>query len=124
VGGDTTHPVQFAGQPVDVPASRFFRPSLAGSGRLYNILHRRRIRREMERAAKTGRLYHLWWHPHNFGRNTSLALQSLEELLLWYDHLADKYGMTSMNMSDVGQSMNMSDVGHLARSVGGAEASA
>lgn len=39
-------------------------------------LRLRRIRHEMVHAAKKGELYHLWWHPYNFGANWRRTLFS------------------------------------------------
>src|SRR5205823_6589952 len=50
----------------NIPASRFLRP-FDPKLRLFDGLRRRRITRAMTDAAKRGRVYHLWWHPHNFG---------------------------------------------------------
>ncbi|MEJ2291383.1 MAG: polysaccharide deacetylase family protein [Deinococcales bacterium] len=49
---------------VDVPESRFLRPVAARATALEPLrLHR--ITTAMRRAAATGALFHLWWHPHN-----------------------------------------------------------
>ncbi len=61
----------------------------------------RRIKNQMEYAAKHALVFHLWWHPHNFGSNTDLNLQNLEEVLKYYKQCSLKYGMKSMNMSEI-----------------------
>ena len=35
-------------------------------------------------AAKTGSNYHLWWHPHNFGKDLEANLKFLEKILQHY----------------------------------------
>jgi hypothetical protein len=84
----------------NIPASCFLRPY---SNRLSFLesLRIRRIKREMTDAAKKGLVYHLWWHPHNFGKNMDLNFRTLETILDHYDFLADKYGMQSMNMKEI-----------------------
>lgn len=89
------------GAAYDVPASRFLRPwsrKLAA----YDVLHLRRITGEMEAAAKLGDVYHLWWHPHNFGRNTARNLARLDVILQAFRRCRDRYGMTSHSMMDLG----------------------
>lgn len=84
--------------PLRLPASRLLRPY---KGDL--ILHRRRISRikeEMEVAAISGFIYHLWWHPHNFGVFPEENLESLRQILSWFKVLQSKYGMHSMHMQD------------------------
>jgi peptidoglycan/xylan/chitin deacetylase (PgdA/CDA1 family) len=83
---------------VDVRASRFFRPYSPRMGAL-NDLHVRRIVHEMTQAARTGEVYHLWWHPHNFGRHTERQLARLGTILLAFRRLADTHGMRSQTMA-------------------------
>lgn len=84
---------------VDARASRFFRPYSPRMGRL-NEWHVQRIVREMEEAAEASETYHLWCHPHNFGRHTATQLNRLEIILKTYRRLADRYGMQSTTMSE------------------------
>ena len=83
----------------NVPASRFLRPwskKLA----IYHVLHIRRIEAEMILAARSGGCYHLWWHPHNFGRNLTENLSQLDRVILCFKRCRDELGMVSRNMSD------------------------
>ncbi|MBM1222853.1 polysaccharide deacetylase family protein [Ponticoccus sp. SC2-23] len=84
---------------VDVPASRFLRPC-AGKPAAFHPLHLGAIKRGMTDAAKTGRGYHLWWHPHNFGRNLDANMNGLRLIIDHFAVLRDRYGMTSMAMGD------------------------
>ncbi|MGM9549259.1 MAG: polysaccharide deacetylase family protein [Faecousia sp.] len=59
-----------------------------------------RIKRQMLYAAKNGRTYHLWWHPHNVGVRTEEHLAQLEEIFRYYGELKEKYGMESLNMKE------------------------
>lgn len=83
----------------DVKASRFLRPWRA-SLPVYSKLQLNRIRSEMRVAARQGRQYHLWWHPHNFGRNTRENLMQLERILVEYARLNSSLGMESVSMSE------------------------
>ena len=82
----------------DIPASRFLRPC---TGLLSPVhpAHLRVIKTEMTRAAKTVRGYHLWWHPHNFGRGLEDNLKALTSILDHYKILRDQYGMISRTMA-------------------------
>ncbi len=45
----------------------------------------------MSYAAKNNLIYHLWWHPHNFGANTAKNIQNLTKLLNHFQYLSKKY---------------------------------
>lgn len=84
---------------VDVPASRFLRPC-AGKLASFHPLHMGAIKRGMTEAARAGRGYHLWWHPHNFGRNLDANMDGLRLIIDHFAVLRDRHGMTSMAMGD------------------------
>ena len=86
---------------VDVPASRFLRPISKSTSSLRNSLSLQRITREMEHAAKNGLLYHLWWHPHNFGADPEVNLHYLEKILIQFKHLNEQFGMESRCMREM-----------------------
>lgn len=83
----------------DVPESRFFRPPMTRHALIEN-LRIRRITGAMETAAKLGQVYHLWWHPHNFGLHQGHQLAQLERVLRAYRTLQQDYGMLSLNMAE------------------------
>lgn len=64
-----------------------------------------RIKSGMTYAAKNNKLYHLWWHPHNFGCNQKENFQFLEEILLHYNKLNKRYGFCSITMSEYAQKL-------------------
>lgn len=86
-------------EPRNIPASMFLRPSI--NFPLLDALHLSRVKGGMEEAAKTGGVFHLWWHPHNFGTNIQRNINNLESLLQFYAVLAEKYGMRSVQMRDL-----------------------
>jgi len=57
----------------------------------------------MEYAATRGMVYHLWWHPHNFGTNLPENLNFLEKILQSYQKLNSQYKMQSLNMGEVAE---------------------
>lgn len=60
----------------------------------------RRIKKQLLHAAKNGLTFHLWWHPHNMGKDTDTFLSQLEDVLQYYTELREKYGMQSQNMGE------------------------
>lgn len=85
--------------PQDVPASRFLR-HCADHLTVFQPLLIATIRRGMTSAARNGAGYHLWWHPHNFGRNLEDNMAGLIEIIEHFSTLRDSFGMRSMAMRD------------------------
>jgi peptidoglycan/xylan/chitin deacetylase (PgdA/CDA1 family) len=89
-------------KPYNVTASRFLRPyskrvSFLDSFKL------KRITSAMTHAAKNGELYHLWWHPHNFGIFTEENIDFLTKILEHHKKLDEEYGFKSLSMSEVSE---------------------
>ena len=87
------------GEVIDVPASRFLRPVSLNMKPLEEV-RLRRILGEMTAAARNDGIYHLWWHPHNFGTNTAANLDFLRRILKHHQMLKDEHGMASRAMGD------------------------
>ncbi len=85
--------------PLNIPASRILKP-YDHRFAPFEGLKIRRIKNEMLYAAKHGEMYHLWWHPHNFGADLEKNLANLEEILTHYERLHKTLGMQSLSMSD------------------------
>jgi len=100
-GSLSYHTPKLEGGCINACASRFFRPYEPRMG-LFNDLHVRRILGEMKVAAEAGDIYHIWCHPHNFGRHTVAQLARLEIILQAFCRLQDSHGMQSITMSDIG----------------------
>lgn len=84
----------------DVRAScllRPYRPAL----RHLERLRLERIRRGVRCAARTGRIFHLWWHPHNFGVHQQENLDFLRGVLVEFAACRERYGMRSLSMAEV-----------------------
>jgi hypothetical protein len=87
-------------QPLNIPASRYLRPY----SRLLAPLEKMRlsrINRDLTAAATTGQIYHLWWHPHDFGANLQSNLRFLRKILEHYRQLRERYQFKSLNMSEL-----------------------
>jgi len=78
-------------------ASRFLRPYSKWFF-MWEKLKMRRIKKEMEYAAIHNQVFHLWWHPHNFGINCEKNLSMLKKILEHYSKLNKKYGLISFTM--------------------------
>lgn len=85
---------------LDIPSSRFLRPYSKRFSFLEKI-RLRRIKKQMYYAAKNNEVFHLWWHPHNFGKDTFNNISFLNKILEHYNTLQVKYGMKSLNMKEV-----------------------
>jgi peptidoglycan/xylan/chitin deacetylase (PgdA/CDA1 family) len=88
--------------PINIPASRFLRPYSAKL-KFLDGLRLRRITSGMEYAAKRGLIYHLWWHPHNFGVDLGENLRFLEQVLQSYQKLHTQNRMQSLTMGEVAE---------------------
>ncbi|UAY52219.1 polysaccharide deacetylase family protein [Ferruginibacter albus] len=100
ISGNNTHEINYSGELVNVPASRFLRP-FNPKLKFIEALRLRRIKKEMTFAAKNKRLYHLWWHPHNFGINQDINFAFLEKILQHFSYLESRYNFQSKNISEV-----------------------
>jgi len=88
--------------PLNIPSSRFLRP-FSKKLKVFEPLRMRRIRSDLHYAAKKRLIYHLWWHPHNFGKHTNENLTVLKDILEYFSLMRDKYGMESLNMRELSQ---------------------
>tara|TARA_R110002049_G_C9167516_1_gene561586 strand:+ start:3601 stop:4611 length:1011 start_codon:yes stop_codon:yes gene_type:complete len=102
-------------KPYNIPSSRFFRPYMAIGGKMLNYLKLYRIKRSMTHAAKNNLMYHLWWHPHNFGQNTEKNMETLKSVLEHYRKLNIQYGFESITMKDCGLEINAMDADNLSQ---------
>lgn len=88
------------GKPANVRASHFLRP-YSRKLRVLEPLRRRRPKAGLRAAARRGEIYHLWWHPHNFGVDLEENLAALCAILDEFQNLQDRYGMMSLTMAEV-----------------------
>jgi Polysaccharide deacetylase len=99
-GHNTSRPLGCEAGVVNVSSSRFLRPFSPTLAKLTPLLLRR-IRASMRHAAKNGLIYHLWWHPHNFGIHQEQNLDILRSILHYFGRLAQEYGMVSRSMGEL-----------------------
>lgn len=99
--GDHTYRIdEVATEPiVNLPSSCFLRPYHA-SLKSFDSLRLRRIKKSITNAAKKGEVFHLWWHPHNFGKDIDSNIRFLSEVLIHVAAMRDQYGLTSLTMAE------------------------
>ena len=90
---------------INIPASFFFRP-FRKKGGILEYFKLQRYKKAMLSAAKSGSMFHLWWHPHNFGADPNENLAQLKEILAYYKILKKKFGMQSLNMGEIADAAN------------------
>lgn len=88
------------GLPLCIPASRLLRPYRPSEWFL-NEMKIERIASEIKRAARNSEVYHLWWHPHNFGNFPKESLKALRTILEGFDRCRGTQQMRSANMGEI-----------------------
>jgi hypothetical protein len=99
IGGPHDHEPALVDGLVDIPASRFLRPATKSAA--LERLRLWRITSAMQTAAQRRKLFHLWWHPHNFGADLQANLAFLRAILDHFRTLQERYDMRSMTMAAV-----------------------
>lgn len=103
LSGHHTYPLpQAENGLLNLPSSRFLRPFSPQLAPLEGW-RLRRIIGSMEHAAKAGEVYHLWWHPENFGVHLEKNLAFLGRVLEVFQTLREQQGMQSLNMGEIAQ---------------------
>jgi|TARA_B100001093_G_scaffold519165_1_gene606910 hypothetical protein len=83
---------------MNIPSSRFLRPASNSKIEKFRVS---RILKAMTEAARQNTGFHLWWHPHNFGKNSKSSFYILNQILDHFILLNRDFGMRSLNMSEV-----------------------
>ena len=100
ISGHNTFKVDKAAQGmINIPASKFLRP-YNPLLKQFEDLRFKRIANAMTFAAKNSKGYHLWWHPHNFGKYTDENFLFLGRILEHFEKLNQDYGFESRAMND------------------------
>jgi peptidoglycan/xylan/chitin deacetylase (PgdA/CDA1 family) len=85
---------------INIPSSQFLRPYKKNL-RLFEPLRLKRIKDKLTYAAKNNEVFHLWWHPHNFGKHVEENINFLKEVILHFKQLQQQYGMESVTMGEL-----------------------
>ena len=97
-GANASKPVEER-KLINVPSSRFLRPYNSRLRKL-DQLKLGRISAAMGKAAASGLDFHLWWHPHNFGADTTENIAFLSRILARFQRLRESHGMESATMAE------------------------
>jgi peptidoglycan/xylan/chitin deacetylase (PgdA/CDA1 family) len=83
---------------VNLPSTRFLQPKTAWPG--FEQKRLRWITNGIASAARTHRLIHLWWHPHDFGAQQEENLAMLRVILETAARYRDSHGLRSITMAE------------------------
>jgi hypothetical protein len=103
ISGSNTYDVpanSLADEPINLPSSRFLRPYSKWL-KYFEFLRLARIKNAMTVAAKNNQVFHLWWHPHNFGINQKENFIFLQKIINHFNYLSKKYNFQSITMSNL-----------------------
>ena len=101
ITGSNTYSIEKINANKDIfnlPSSRLFR-AYSNKLKFLEPLKVRRIKNAMTTAAKRNEMFHLWWHPHNFGTQTEENFKNLESVFKTYKALNETYGFKSETMT-------------------------
>lgn len=90
---------------LNIPSSKFFRPYI-NFLKLFESIRINRINKGLTHAAKNNEVYHLWWHPHNFGSHTDENFRNLEKIFKHYANLNKDYNLNSISMTEMANKIN------------------
>jgi peptidoglycan/xylan/chitin deacetylase (PgdA/CDA1 family) len=96
----------------NVRGSMFLRP-YSPKWHLYDSLRLRRISTSIRLAATKGGIFHLWWHPHNFGLYTHENLNLLRRVLEVVAECKERYGLQTMSMSEVANQVGRGEASNI-----------
>lgn len=105
IGGNYTYDIKdIRGEKglLNIKASRFLRPYNSKLS-YFEFIKLNRIKKQMKNAAVKKEIFHLWWHPHNFGKNFEKNISMLIKILEYYNFLKEKYNFESKNIMEVGK---------------------
>jgi peptidoglycan/xylan/chitin deacetylase (PgdA/CDA1 family) len=86
---------------VEIPGSQVFRPSHGGWQYSPGESSLARAKKGLGRAARTGGVFHLWFHPFNLGHKPEQDLQRLENILKVAANLWEEGRLTCQPMGEL-----------------------
>ncbi|QCS42012.1 polysaccharide deacetylase family protein [Natrinema versiforme] len=87
---------------VELPGSQIFRPSHGGWQYAPTGSSVARAKKGLQRAAQTGGVFHLWFHPFNLGHASSKDMERFERVLAMASELAENGEIERLPMREVG----------------------
>jgi len=88
---------------VEVPGSQIFRPSHGGWQYTPQDSQRSRAIAGLDLAARTGQIFHLWFHPFNFAPDSERLLTAFEDVLAHAYSLVQQERLDVLTMRDVAE---------------------
>lgn len=86
---------------VCVPGSQVFRPRNGAWAWTPDMSQRSRAYKGLDKAAETGRIFHLWFHPFNLAHDIDHHLSLLEDVFTYANSLRTDDKLKIMPLSDV-----------------------
>ncbi len=83
-----------------IRASRWLRPYSKKWEKL-DFLKMKRIKSQMTSAAKQGKIFQLWFHPHDIGADIEKNFEYLEKIMNHYQVLKSQYGFESLHFTEI-----------------------
>lgn len=83
----------------NVRASHFLRPFVPGAPGLEALKHNR-VMKQLRDAAANHRVFHLWWHPHNFAVNQQANIALVSRIAREAATLRQQHGLRSLTMRE------------------------
>jgi len=104
LSGSNAYPLEKIGEkaPYNIAGSmglEFF--SHAPCLSILEPLRLRRLTSSLTKAAEQRGIFHLWWHPHQFGDDSESKVHFLRLFLVHFSALREKYGLQSLTMNEV-----------------------
>lgn len=94
---------------VEVPGSQVFRPNHGGWEYTPQDSQVKRAMKGLDRAAQTGEVFHLWFHPFNLSLDKEELLASFEDVLSYASELRAKGEIEMLSLYDIGKEYTQSD---------------
>lgn len=85
----------------EVPGSQLFHPSHDGWQYTPGESSVARAKKGLEQAARTGGVFHLWFHPFNLGHELEQDLGRLEQVLMTVQELVDQGEIECRRMQEI-----------------------
>jgi len=96
---------------VRISGSRFLRPWNPALS-VFDEIRLHRICASMNAAAKQHKTFHLWWHPHNFGRYLEQNMAFLRRIIEYYMRLKAETSWPSLTMAEVAENILRTELPH------------
>lgn len=86
---------------VSIPGSQIFRPNTGWWRYTPQNSQVARAKAGLSKAARTGKIFHLWFHPFNLGRDTDELLDALETILAHAAALEETGDIEILSMNEI-----------------------